>query len=939
MRNLWAILYFILMASGLPAQSPTWSSIRVPDRTEFEQLETDSLGFLWGLSKDGLFKYDGYDIAEQLIPDTNQIAFSSLDRDKDSNFLVGCQNGEVLYYSPYNNLQERPPISFLDGPITFIDCPDPDNNCLLISYGNQVLWRYNSIDTLLSTSNILISNEVYAGISEDNIVYLATDQGLQIIEIQDKELNSRIVDKRDGLADIILTNIQKNGHQIWMTDFDRSISKLDLLNGQVDLLHFDSPSKINDLLFLQNGSVVVSRDDGAYFIENDKLIKKYPLINSARVLGAKEDEESNIWLSVPNQGLVKGLLLIQKLDLSLTQVQALEYIHGNFWIGNIDGLFVYDKAGLQQKLLSNNITTIALHNDLVWIGTYSNGLFVFDRNTFKQVGHLNQWEGHPNQSVLNILPKENNVFISSLTGVISFQYQSNNSAKVSLSEPESFNDILGPGYIYQIIQADGKTYFATDRQGIKIIQDEKLISFNQFEDGSDIGSVYSMAIDTSDNLWFASTKEGIGYIKNGIAHKGPKNKNPDDPYTALANIPNGNILLIRMGSIDVLNPTLNHIMSYDNEIGLSKEPPFLNTFSPDANNLWLAHSNNIFLYQTPQQLKLFPEIQIGNILVNLTDANGRHVFDQDENNIQFQFTASWLTNPQKLSYQYQLMGIDEEWRNTLDRTISYPKLNPGAYTFKVRASENAQFSDQSEQEFSFKINTFFYNKLWFWILSTAVAMIALYQYAASRKRRQLQQSEMDRKHVESQLLNLKNQLNPHFLFNSFNTLVGLIEEDTDRSIIFTEKLTDFYRLVLEHGKNQLVPFDEEVKLIKLYVDVLNERFQDAIDIKLPSIQIQSLIPPLTLQLLVENAIKHNEIRPNKNLSIDINQSATHIHVKNKKYPKPFPEPASGSGLENIEKRYLLLNGSAINILDGEQVFEVRLPIIPITANTYGDSAA
>ncbi|MBK8633030.1 MAG: histidine kinase [Saprospiraceae bacterium] len=176
--------------------------------------------------------------------------------------------------------------------------------------------------------------------------------------------------------------------------------------------------------------------------------------------------------------------------------------------------------------------------------------------------------------------------------------------------------------------------------------------------------------------------------------------------------------------------------------------------------------------------------------------------------------------------------------------------------------------------------------------------------------------------------NLKSQLNPHFLFNSFNTLDGLIEEDNkDRSLSFVENLTAFYRLVLEHGKSKLVSFDDELKLVSLYVNLLNERFEDSIVLEVQDTCADCKIPPLVLQILAENAVKHNEFNGQNILTIKIYRSENWICVSNNRRPKQYPVASSKSGLENIMQRYRLISNQEIVIEPSDLEFIVKLPII------------
>ncbi|MCF6356465.1 MAG: histidine kinase [Draconibacterium sp.] len=158
------------------------------------------------------------------------------------------------------------------------------------------------------------------------------------------------------------------------------------------------------------------------------------------------------------------------------------------------------------------------------------------------------------------------------------------------------------------------------------------------------------------------------------------------------------------------------------------------------------------------------------------------------------------------------------------------------------------------------------------------------------------------------MISLQTQLNPHFLFNSFNTLIGLIEVNPEKGITFTEKLTDFYRNILEVGKNDLILLKEEILLLDTYIHLIRERFGEQLNIVININDIESYkIPPLTLQLLIENAVTHNTVSSKKPLHIEIKQNDKIITVTNEIMPKLGNTRGTGIGLENIKKRHTLNN--------------------------------
>ncbi|MBA5793691.1 histidine kinase [Flavobacterium sp. xlx-214] len=176
---------------------------------------------------------------------------------------------------------------------------------------------------------------------------------------------------------------------------------------------------------------------------------------------------------------------------------------------------------------------------------------------------------------------------------------------------------------------------------------------------------------------------------------------------------------------------------------------------------------------------------------------------------------------------------------------------------------------------------------------------------------------------------LKNQLDPHFLFNSLNVLSALIEENPAKAQEFTVSLSKVYRYVLDQKDKNLITVEEELNFAKLYVSLLKVRFEDAILVHFSDVSIFTnyKIVPLSLQLLLENAVKHNIISDQKPLKIEIFKEGEFIVVQNSFQKKQTFEKTSGIGLQNIINRYQLVSNEEIEILQTNEFYKVRLPLL------------
>ena len=194
----------------------------------------------------------------------------------------------------------------------------------------------------------------------------------------------------------------------------------------------------------------------------------------------------------------------------------------------------------------------------------------------------------------------------------------------------------------------------------------------------------------------------------------------------------------------------------------------------------------------------------------------------------------------------------------------------------------------------------------------------------------LRNAQLAKAKLESELEALKNQIDPHFVFNSLNTLSHLIEEKPGKARQFNDSLADVYRYILQNKKRDLVLLREETIFIKHFFSLLKIRYEDAVQVNLnipESMTDQYLLPPISLQALIENAIKHNEFSDGFPLIIDVRVDHGEVIVSNKLRKKLLHRSSSKTGLQNLNERYKLTTGSAIRVFETESEFMVGLPLL------------
>lgn len=225
-----------------------------------------------------------------------------------------------------------------------------------------------------------------------------------------------------------------------------------------------------------------------------------------------------------------------------------------------------------------------------------------------------------------------------------------------------------------------------------------------------------------------------------------------------------------------------------------------------------------------------------------------------------------------------------------------------------------------------------------YIFALLIAFVVTLAYHVVGFYKALQDAKLKEKTFESESNSakfeaLKNQLDPHFLFNSLNVLSAQIDENPEKAQDFTIGLSKIYRYILDQKHKDLVSLSEEIKFAKTYLNLLEMRFENSLHVKIDEniSKIEAKIIPLSLQLLLENAIKHNRISGKNPLTIRIYLNEDYLVIENNLQPKIESEHQrrNGIGLENIKLRYKMFTKEKCEVLKSKHTFAVKLPLLQL----------
>ncbi|MBA2562446.1 MAG: histidine kinase, partial [Chitinophagaceae bacterium] len=584
-------------------------------------------------------------------------------------------------------------------------------------------------------------------------------------------------------------------------------------------------------------------------------------LSSSDVIAIMEDRSGNMWFATYGSG-------VNKYDgRSFTHYSTanglidnhvfciLEDRKGNFWFGTPKGLSKFDGKSFTnylaaQGLISENIYSILEdHNGSLWFGTGDKGVCTYDGVSFT---HYNMAHSLSNASVLGIMEDKNkNIWFCTSHGVNKFdgkyfthytteQGLSNNIVK-NILEDKSGNIWIGTinGMNRLIPQAPGP-HTSKKEGGVlfkKYTRSEGFLGVGTYEN--------AITQDKEGNIWIGATDRITMYHPQG-----------DIPDT----IPP----TIQLSGISLFNENINwHDLEKkkDTILVLSNGTRFSN-FNFSGLTPW---------YNQPENLQLA----------------------YNNNYITFQFIGITTNRPKEVKYKYFLEGLDENWSTLTDRPeAAYNNLPHGKYTFKVKAV-NSEGYYSNELKYPFTIFPPWWKTWWAYVvygLIMVAGISVIFYYRSRSLRRELEQrkkeqqfAELQQQKTELEMQALRAQMNPHFIFNSLNSINGFIlKKDTRQASDYLTKFSKLVRLILQNSQAALIPLESELESLQLYLELEAVRFDHHFEYKInvdEDIDDAILkIPPLIIQPYAENAIWHGLMHKEEKgyLEIEIYQQADNV---------------------------------------------------------------
>ncbi len=906
-------------------------------------------GLIYVGANTGLYRFDGLDFVRiPFVDSLKQHQVSALFCDSQNRLWCGLETGQI--YCLEKGHMKIAPIETGFPKAEISDFSEDEIHRIWIATSGEGIYllQKNKLQHITVEDGLAddyVYDLEYSNEGNAAVMYASTDQGVSMCVV-DEKMAKRInpFSKKYSLSDNITRSCKKlSDHQflVGMQEGGYAVLK----NNASNALQQAVGRQVNDIAIGKTIVYVAIQDAGIYMIPrlDDQLSNQIDSLPFKGIEHMLIDNEGSLWFSKNNE-LFK--FIGEKIKIVIPQLSATSNkVHvvytdqqNNIFVNQENAIVQYHKQDARyvvtQKFALPNISSSTgitsiykSSNNFLWVGTMGMGLYIIDLHS----GQVKQETVDPtlrNGSILSINGQKNTVWIASLAGAIKCTIEANGALRY-----EDYTNVksLGTNYIYQCFpDSKGNVWFATDGKGITKFDQTNYVNYAAKQGLLD-PVVYGIAEDKEGQLWLSTNGGVYKFDGKKFIALGLENGIDASEFTSIIADAYGNILVSTNKGLVTIEPKTGRVYYIDKQFGIDNLNSNLNVVSADQQgNVFFAVNNAIARFNSYNAPALFkPSIFIDSIAQALqTIDTTKHTFKHNENNFQFHFTGIHYIHPENVQYQYQLIGYNNNWVITKDRSVSFFELPPGDYSFNVMASINNHFEHVDKASYHFTIKKPFWKTWWFILLSLFSMGFLATAFIKMREARKTKIQFLENNNLRAQFETLKSQVNPHFLFNSFNTLISLIEDSPKQAVSYVENLSDFFRTIVTLRGKDVITLKEELELIKTYLFIQQKRFGNALRLEVNTNNEDKIfVPPLTLQLLIENALKHNAIGKDTPLLIKIYTEEGKLVVSNNINVKLTKEPSTGTGIENIKSRYKMFTKSPVEVIQNSQEFIIQLPLI------------
>ncbi|MBK8721582.1 MAG: histidine kinase [Saprospiraceae bacterium] len=843
----------------LEAQLPLYKNFTdedgLPSNTTYQIFE-DPKGYLYITTAKGICRFDGAEFVKINLPNLQSEDMPMAAMDSQGRLFTANLAGELVCVDGLNskiiNLENYPQNST-------IKSIDILNNILRIRFLTHLKSEVYTFDYNLKDLKFLrifnISNSGYF-IGE----LLGLSKSEKYFNIYIKEGTYSVSGK------IFKEDIMKNGSIFFpnvLLNNDTNTVKYNDYNLETRFdINFKThyPFVVNSIIIKDTNRIILINNSkethyGVYLTNLDKN-NYYQVIKGIKINNYYETPQKQLWFTSSD----KGIFVIPNISLSKVEEFANEKIIFNSISNN--NMICINANGLINELNIHNNQSIKLINDIstsniISVVNFRNkNLYVFKHGIFewKYKKLLPVFENQNIKYVLNF--KNNSIIAAYGNGIEKIDF--NNKNKVEKIK----NILLLRSYA---LNHRNDTILLGSTKGLYGFAKDLTFQFKGFKNFELY--ITKLYVDSLKTIWICTDGKGLIAYNNekDVKYFGLSEGMPSLNCNNIVHLDVNRIAVGTDKGLWIYNLKSKNSFILNKLDGLSSNE--ITTLSSDGSYLWIGTANGMVKCKI-DELKPNPEIpfveitkkeyEFGGNLFELTDK-----ISYQQNRIIFQLSSRSLLAGKTRNYFYRVIGIDTNWIRTSDQKIELLGLKSGSYIFEVKVYNEDGVPCLTPASYSFTISPPWWRTIWFYSLIILLIGGAIFWWLKIIKKREAQKYQVQNQINEFRQQALQSQMNPHFIFNSLNAIQSFLTiNDEKNAMLYLSKFGRLIRLIFDQSKVKLISIEDEIEMLKNYLELEKLRFKGKVDVRLvidkevKANEQDIMIPPLLIQPIIENSFRH-----------------------------------------------------------------------------------